>query len=112
MSDETAAALHEEARKYEQAALSQTLRPEHQPALEAVAQAHVEASRPLDEILAEYVPLLEQHSAGELTDYTRFSELMNELQPVRLATAILNGAPPGTAPVIVAEQNEPEGEDA
>lgn len=100
MTDDTAAALHAEARAYEQA-LSSGRSPDP-AALLAAARAHLAVSRPLEEILAEYGPLLEAHSAGESPDLARMQELMAELGPVRKAAAFLSGALPGTVPVVTA----------
>jgi hypothetical protein len=116
VTDDTAAALDAEAYKYEVAALDPRVTEEQVleglPALQAAAQAHLETSRPLDEILAEYSPLLDKHSNGEEVDLNRLNELMAELGPARKAQAILDGALPGTAPVIVAEKNEANGDGA
>jgi hypothetical protein len=100
VSDDTVTALHAEARAFEQArAAGET--PEPEPLL-AAARAHLETSRPLEEILADYSPLLDSHSAGEPVDLARMQELMTELGPVRKAAAIEAGALPGTAPVVTA----------
>lgn len=101
MNDETAAVLHAEARGYEQA-LTAGQDPDPAGLLDA-ARAHLAVSRPLEEILAEYGPLLEAHSAGEPGDLGRLNELMAELGPVRKAAAVLAGALPGTAPAVTAE---------
>lgn len=104
MNDETAAALHAEARNYEQAVKSGQS-PEPEPLLSA-ARAHLALSRPAEEILAEYSPLLDAHSAGETVDLAKMTELMAELGPVRKAHAVLAGALPGTAPVVTTATEE------
>jgi hypothetical protein len=94
MSGDTAAALHAEASGYGQAlAAGQDPDP---AALLLAARAHLAVSRPLEEILAEYSPLLDAHSAGEAVDLARLHELMAELGPVRKAAAILAGALPAS----------------
>lgn len=104
MSDDTAGALHAEARGYEQA-LAAGRNPDPGPLL-AAARAHLAVSRPAQEILAEYSPPLDAHSAGEPVDLGRLQELMAELGPVRKAAAILAGALPGTLPVVTATAGE------
>jgi len=100
VSDDTAAALHAEAGSFERARLAGQS-PEPGPLL-AAATAHLALSRPLGEILAEYAPLLEAHSAGEPVDLARLQELMGELGPVRKAAAIEAGALPGTPLAVTA----------
>jgi hypothetical protein len=98
VNDATAAALHAEARGYEQARLAGRA-PEPEPLFTA-ARAHLAVSRPPEEILAEYSPLLDSHSAGEAVDLARLQGLMGELGPVRKAAAIVSGALPGGGPVV------------
>jgi hypothetical protein len=74
--------------------------------LPAAAQAHVEASRPLDVLLAEYAAAnsaLHENPAPAASDMDAHEALGAELTGVRMATAILGGSYPGTAPAVTAE---------
>jgi hypothetical protein len=64
--------------------------------LTAAARAHLGASRPLEDIKAEYDVLQAAQAEGEAVDSEVLQELADELQPARMATAILGGSFPGT----------------
>jgi len=70
--------------------------------LTAAARAHVEASRPLAELLAEYAAandLLLATPSPAPADAHAVQELANELTAVRMAAAILDGSWPGTGAI-------------
>jgi hypothetical protein len=64
--------------------------------LTGAARAHVRASRPLDEIKAEYDAAQAVRDAGEPADYEAMQALADELQPVRMAVEVMRGNYPGT----------------
>jgi hypothetical protein len=64
--------------------------------LTAAAHAHIGASRPLADIKAAYDELCALRDAGEEIDATALQVLADELQPVRMAEAVMAGAYPGT----------------
>jgi hypothetical protein len=64
--------------------------------LTAAAHAHIGASRPLDDVKDEYDALQAAVAEGEAVDYEVMQELADELQPARMAEAILGGSFPGT----------------
>ena len=64
--------------------------------LTAAARDHVAASRPLEEIKAELDELQADQAGGLPVDHARMQDLASELQPVRMAAAILAGSYPGT----------------
>jgi hypothetical protein len=85
-SEETRAALYDAMTAYQRAG------PSADPdALQAAAGAHVTASRPYIVVAAEYKASLE-HPAPDLAAQQRLAE---ELQPLRQALSILDGARPG-----------------
>lgn len=90
MSDETALA-------YRQAQQAYGGDPADPAELLAAARAHLEASRPLEEIKAEYEEAQAARERGEETDPVAHQVLAEELAPVREAAANLAGSLPGTA---------------
>lgn len=94
MSDETALAYRQAQQEYRQALAGGQADPG--PLLEA-ARAHLKASRPLEEIRAEYDELqAARWIRGEVTDTLREQELADELAPVAEATQNLAGNLPGS----------------
>jgi hypothetical protein len=98
VSDETALAYRQAQQDYRQAP------GEADPAeLLAAAGAHLAASRPLEDIKAEYDELqAARWERGEATDTAREQELADELAPVAEATQNLAGNLPGTAHAVSA----------
>jgi hypothetical protein len=93
-SDLTQQRLHDAMRAFEYSG------PDADPGeLRGAAQAHVSASRPLAIVQAEYKASLE-HPAPDLVLQ---QELADELQPLRQAQSILDGAYPGTGITVTAE---------
>ena len=91
MSDETALAYRQAQQEYRK-------NPGSPADLLAAAEAHLAASRPLEEIKAEYDELqAARWVRGEVTDTAREQELADELAPVAEAAANLAGSLPGTA---------------
>jgi hypothetical protein len=99
MSDETGAALAAASGEYTRGL--QAGKADLGPLTEA-ATAHVAASRPHDEVLAEYTALQDARDAGEPCDLEAFAALGQELGVLRMAVATLGGYPPGLAPVAAA----------
>lgn len=95
MSDESALAYRQAQQEYRQAAASGSADP---AALLAAARAHLAASRPLEEIKAEYDEMQDARwIRGEVTDTAREQALADELAPVAEAAQNLAGNLPGTA---------------
>ena len=88
MSDETAAALDVAALDYRVTGDGETLK--------AAAQAHLDASRPLETVLGEYAALQEAMAAGEPYDPDELAALGTELSVTRQAAAFTAGNLPGT----------------
>jgi hypothetical protein len=101
---DTREAFHDALRAYSQAgaeavASGQDVSPAdlaESSGLTEAARAHVKAARPMDEIKAEYDAAQAARDAGEAVDYEVLQALADELQPARMATAILGGSFPGT----------------
>ena len=90
MSDETALAYRQAQQEYRQD-------PETLLELTAAAEAHLAASRPLEEIKAEYDELqAARWEHGEAVDPGRLQALADELAPVAEATQNLAGNLPGS----------------
>jgi hypothetical protein len=68
------------------------------------ARAHVDDSRPLAAILEEYTALQAAQAAGEPYDAQVMQVLAEELQPVRMASAILAGSYPDGPPAVSTEE--------
>jgi hypothetical protein len=100
MSDETGAALVAASGEYTRGLQAGTA--DLGPLTEA-ATAHVAASRPHDEVLAEYTALQDARDAGEPYDPEAFTALGQELGVLRIAVATLGGHPPGLAHAVTAE---------
>ena len=66
--------------------------------MRGAAQAHVTASRPLNVVQAEYKAALEH----PIPDPVQQQALADELQPLRQAQSILDGAYPGTGLTVTA----------
>jgi hypothetical protein len=100
MSDETEAALTAAASEFVRGVQATGMAPDPVP-LDVAAVAHIAASRPHDEVLAEYSAMLDAREAGEQVDPAVFTVLAQELGLLRLATATVNGRPPGLPHSIV-----------
>jgi hypothetical protein len=96
MSGETEAALSAAAGEYTRGLQAGTA--DLGPLTEA-ATAHVSASRPHEQVLAEYTALQDARDAGEPFDAAAFADLGQELGVLRIAVATLDGHPPGLAHV-------------
>lgn len=92
MSGDTALAYRQAQQEYRNAAPGAA----DPAALLAAARAHLAASRPLEEIKAEYDELqAARWERGEAVDTDRLQELAGELAPVAEAAANLAGSLPG-----------------
>jgi hypothetical protein len=100
MSDETGAALVAASGEYTRGLQAGTA--DLGPLTEA-ATAHVAASRPHDEVLAEYAAIQDARDAGEPADLEAFAALGQELGILRMAVATLDGHPPGLAHAVSTE---------
>jgi hypothetical protein len=104
MSAETAAGLEAALVAYNTAAAEAALSGQQPPAAElaassglaAAAQAHADASRPLEDVLGEYAAA----NADPAADQAAVGALGTELHYRRMADSVLAGSYPGTAPVV------------
>jgi len=101
MSDDTGAALVAASGEYTRGLQAGTA--DLEPLAET-ARAHVAASRPHEQVLAEYTAAQDARDAGEPGDPEAFAALGQELGMLRMAVATLGGHPPGLAHAVTAQE--------